>query len=238
MLNVIQFHSLLFFLSIIVSIIVIIICINRTESTTNDFFEKLEKYHNNLKQLPVKNNLDVPIYYINLDKDKDRNMFLINMFQELHITNYVRISGIHYKNIMEDGKIKNENIIFQNINDYMIDGILGCTLSHLKAIKTSYNNNDDIALILEDDASLYLTSFLKKSIKEMSYNFPQDWEICILGHNKGVYYNNSNVNNVIKKNLSKHIHGTYSYLINKNGMKKIIENYFPNETIEIKKNNA
>ena len=50
----------------------------------------------------MKKNIDIPIYYINLDQDV---------------------------NLLEDRK---KNIIFSNIKNFNIDYLLGCTLSHFK----------------------------------------------------------------------------------------------------------
>ena len=87
-----------------------------------------------------------------------------------------------------------------------------CFLSHLKAIKTAYENGDDFALIGEDDLLIdvdkvetYFDNFvIDKNI---------DWDILKYEskHEKQTIINHSYLN-----------WGTQLYLINRNGMKTVL----------------
>lgn len=108
----------------------------------------------------------LPIYYINLDRSKDRRELMEAMFRKLQLANTTRISAYDVNRVrksMEEGLIRIENDVVlvepgnevawarrsQNRYDYK-EG--ACTLSHLEAIRQSYSNGDPYMLILEDDA--------------------------------------------------------------------------------------
>ena len=67
-------------------------------------------------------------YYINLDNRTDRNTHMIRQFDTFNIKNYTRISAIK------------ENF-----------GAIGCSKSHIIALKKFIDSGDDICFILEDD---------------------------------------------------------------------------------------
>lgn len=105
-------------------------------------------------------------------------------------------------------------------------GEIACTLSHLKAIKTSYDNNDSMCIIMEDDVCFELCKYWTKPLKQVVKVAPKDWEILQL--------NTSNANELWKFYETKAkpylkwnelYYGTVCYLINRNGMNKIIDKY-------------
>ena len=111
---------------------------------------------------------------------------------------------------------------------------IGCTMSHLIAIKTAYQNGDEMAMICEDDI-LFDTCTLIKPIREMIHDAPIDWEILQLSAfvPKDVYDKSKKHPNIdyIRNDGKKQFWSTACYLINRNGMEKIlrmtsIENFF------------
>ena len=90
--------------------------------------------------------LNIPIYYINLEKSTERND---NMIAQLKNYNYTRFPAID-----------TNHIIFKKYNDldkskYIYDSRkLACLLSHLYAIKKAYDNNLKNIIIFEDDVDL------------------------------------------------------------------------------------
>ena len=101
----------------------------------------------------------IPIYWINLNRSIDRKRKMEQQLKEYDINNHVRVEGI-------DGK----ELDFEKYRDKCMNRTeyeLGCTLSHLKAIKSAYNNGDEYALIFEDDCSFEFVKYQKYSIDEL-----------------------------------------------------------------------
>jgi GR25 family glycosyltransferase involved in LPS biosynthesis len=99
-----------------------------------------------------------------------------------------------------------------------------CLLSHLNAIKKFNESNYDIALILEDDCTLELKQYWKKTVREIMKNAPNDWEVIMLNYiilsdNEHPFINWNNSPDYIDTHTS----GCLSYLINKKGSNKIIK---------------
>jgi len=90
-----------------------------------------------------------PIYYLNLDGQPERREYMENQFKEWEIENYTRISAY-------DGREDDlSDIIKGRYPDAMSSGEVGCTTSHLKAIKYWLENSDaPCAIFMEDDCDL------------------------------------------------------------------------------------
>ena len=160
---------------------------------------------------------NIPIYWINLDRSPERKVLMENQFKEYNITNHQRIQGI-------DGK----NVDFTEYKDKCADITvyeLACTLSHLKAIQTSYNNNDEYALIFEDDCSFEYLKYQKYSIQELvniMNNDHKDWNILQLCTSGRIDQNKRMRDNpklIEKKNKN----CTTAYLITRKGMKNLLD---------------
>jgi len=116
-----------------------------------------------------------PIYYVNLDDQTDRKKYVEDHFKYWGIENYTRISGY-------DGREDDlSDIIKGRYPERMTSGEVGCTTSHLKAIKHWYDTSDSqYALIMEDDIDLELVKFWNFSWNEMMANLPYDWDVVQL----------------------------------------------------------
>ncbi len=95
-----------------------------------------------------------PIYYLNLDGQPERREFMENQFKYWEIENYERISAY-------DGREDDlSDIIKGTYPPMMSSGEIGCTTSHLKALKHYLETSDSpYAIIMEDDCSLDLVGF-------------------------------------------------------------------------------
>lgn len=149
-----------------------------------------------------------PIYYINLDRSKDRRKYMENIFTKYLIKDVTRIEAI-------DGKRK-MNCKVIRYNAYT-NSQLACTLSHIKAIKTAYENNNEIAVIMEDDVGFRPIDY---TLDDIIKNAPKNWEyinLCPLNPLLSIspYYF------VSDRSLSGL--GTSTYIINRKGMKKILD---------------
>jgi len=101
------------------------------------------------------------IYYINLDRRKDR---LLSIQQQLSLYNIqaTRISGIE----------------LSSNNHQINNGQLGCLLSHLYIIGDAINNQYHRILILEDD-TIFKDNFLELFSRLVGY-LPDQWDMLYL----------------------------------------------------------
>ena len=118
-----------------------------------------------------------PIYYLNLDGQPERRKYLEDHFDYWGIRpdNYTRVSGYDGRNDDLSGILKGR------YPENMTSGEVGCTTSHLKAIKHWYDTSDSpYALIMEDDIDLSLAKCWNFSWNEFMANLPYDWDVIQL----------------------------------------------------------
>jgi len=113
-----------------------------------------------------------PIYCINLDGQPDRWQYMEDQFKYWEIENYTRISAY-------DGREDDlSDIISGKYPDMMSSGEIGCTTSHLKAIKHWYENSDSpYAIIMEDDCNLDLIKYWNFGWNDFYSRIPYDWDV-------------------------------------------------------------
>ena len=116
-----------------------------------------------------------PVYYINLDEQIDRRHHVEDHFKYWGITNYTRISAY-------DGRNDDlSDIIKGRYPEQMTSKEVGCTTSHLKAIKHWYDTSDSAyAIIMEDDIDLDVVRCWSFSWTEFMANLPYDWDVVQL----------------------------------------------------------
>jgi len=113
-----------------------------------------------------------PIYYINLDGEPERRIYMEAQLKYWEIDNYTRISAY-------DGREDDlGDILKGRYPDNMSGGEIGCTTSHLKAIKHWYETSDSpYAIIMEDDCSLDLVRFWNFTWRDFYSKIPYDWDV-------------------------------------------------------------
>jgi GR25 family glycosyltransferase involved in LPS biosynthesis len=159
---------------------------------------------------------DAPIYYINLNRAEGRKNKLEKLFQINDITNFKRIEAIDGNDLDLNYYEQNYILPKRKLNIYEI----ACTFSHLKAIKTAFDDNVEYALIIEDDCNFdyikYKTLPLQKLI-----NYAPDWECIQLSmiNSKKNFEIVSNSSNILVKLDDA---GATAYLINRRGMEKVL----------------
>lgn len=116
-----------------------------------------------------------PIYYLNLDGQPERKEYMEEQFKYWEIENYERISAY-------DGRDDDlSDIIKGRYPDTMTSGEIGCTTSHLKAIKHWYDTSDSsYAVIMEDDVDLQLVRFWDFTWVDFAAKIPYDWDVIQL----------------------------------------------------------
>lgn len=118
------------------------------------------------------------IYVINLDKDKEKLKTIKNKLTKVTNKSFTRISAIYGKDVDSETK---KNITNTFCNYFCTDTMIGCSLSHMKTWKKIVENNDDYALILEDDATFEkdFNTKLTNVITELNEKDP-NWDILYL----------------------------------------------------------
>ena len=113
-----------------------------------------------------------PIYYINLDGEPQRKVYMEAQFKYWEIENYERISAY-------DGREDDlSDIIKGRYPEDMTSGEIGCTTSHLKAIKHWYETSDSpVALIMEDDVNFDTVKSWSFTWKDFYARIPYDWDV-------------------------------------------------------------
>lgn len=116
-----------------------------------------------------------PIYYLNLDGQPERKKYMEDQFKYWEIENYTRISAY-------DGRNDDlSDIIKGKYPDNMTSGEIGCTTSHLNAIRHWVETSDSpYAIFMEDDVDFQTVKYWNFSWKEFCSNLPYDWDVVQL----------------------------------------------------------
>ena len=113
-----------------------------------------------------------PIYCINLDGQPERWEYMETQFKHWELENYERISAY-------DGREDDLSSIIQGrYPEMMSSGEIGCTTSHLKAMKHFLDTSDaPYAVMMEDDCDLELVKFWNFTWADLYAHFPYDWDV-------------------------------------------------------------
>ena len=141
------------------------------------------------------------------------------------------VNGNKYEHVYYDSMFHG---FFKHI---MFNGAKGCSLSHQLLCEKLYNDEVEVALILEDDAYPFENIELNQEIEKVLGEVPEDWDIIRL-HCDSWCKNNSNT---VKNNDT----STAAYLISRRGITKCknstikfsVDNQQNNEMIVYKSKN-
>lgn len=190
--------------------------------------EKIKLY-NSLSEKKCK--IEYPIFYINMDKHANRKKHMEEQLKNIS-TNFQRIKGFNGYKITNKKEGEVEGIKFKNYYPKLSKSEIGCTISHILAIKKAYKMGANIAMICEDDI-MFDTCSLAPSLSEIVKNAPDDWELmqlCVYGTMDGslakTYKNIPQLPTVsyVKRN-SPHVQfwSLGCYLINRKGMEAVLK---------------
>ena len=114
-----------------------------------------------------------PVYYLNLDEQPERKIYMEAQFKYWEIENHTRIAGY-------DGRTDDVcQFLKGRAPDNMSENEIGCCMSHLKAIKHFYEKTEDpYALIFEDDVVLEMAKYWNFTWSDFASRLPVDWD-CI-----------------------------------------------------------
>ena len=117
-----------------------------------------------------------PIYCINLDGEPHRWESMENMLKYWEIKDYTRISAY-------DGREDDlSDILKGRYPDMMSSSEVGCTTSHLKALKEFLKTDSPCALIMEDDCDISTASYWGFNWKDFYAKIPYDYDVIQLAN--------------------------------------------------------
>ena len=171
--------------------------------------------------------LGYEIYYINLKRQLERNRNFSN-----HYKNITRIDAYDGQKLEE----YNDIIIDEKLKNKLKYSEIACSLSHIKAIITAYDNNKEEILIMEDDIFCNYNSLWQESLKEIITNRPK-FCTCLQLHvcHPGAVYKLINSDKKYNRTEDNYF-SCGCYYINRLGMKIIKTVYLNNNKIELNSN--
>lgn len=145
-------------------------------------------------------------YWINLDKAVTRRNNIEKLFNKYNI-NHVRIPAV------QGGPLEKDKAI-------------ACTTSHVKAIKTFFDTNDEVGIICEDDITMEYKQYWRNNLSTVIKDAPKDWEIIQLSVTTSSYAQYKLIFSNPKVYIPYHLRvsSTLIYLINRKGASKIVQN--------------
>lgn len=170
------------------------------------------------------------LYCISLKDRDDRRRYIKKHLSKLNIEYIDAVDTRNdkykqYKHEVSDRAWKSlDELLKTKIRKYhhsLTPGAIGCYLSHLKIYKKMIEQNDELAVIFEDDITVEKNDYDKKLGKILK-NYPKRYDILMLGY--------SNLSNHIDRgkyfelDINGRFHGTHSYIITKKGAMKILQN--------------
>ena len=239
-----------------ISILIYLLCVLLVLFICLYFIKQSEygsQYYNNAPRLYLENFINhtngdqdtsINIFYINLDKSIDRKDKMESQLK-LYFPQFTRISAINggeldplYKNKLVNNISYDLSEFERTITRGKPSSVIGCLLSHIKAILKIHNMSLQYALIMEDDMDLKYVSQWNTNISRIINNAPSDWEIIKLFTNntekikqdiklfeQGIKYRELDQNDLINE------WSTGCYIINKKGINKIIEDVKNNNKV-------
>lgn len=160
------------------------------------------------------------IHCVNLPRSVERKNRVSLEFQKMDILE--RVTWVW-------AKAPSQDFVTRNIRK---PGIIGCVLSHMKAITLALEKNARNCLILEDDVIFEEDS--KERLEQGLKQLPEDWTI--------LYFGGSPQENMTgyssQLSYSERMHGTIGYALNRKSMYSVLNKYFDELTLEFPRNCA
>lgn len=188
-----------------------------------------------IKKYDIIKNKRRNIYVINLDRDIERYDKIKKQSKMFKLNRISAVDGkkINIDDLKKDGTIKmnNESFIFSKDGDRdVLNGSIGCSLSHINLWKKMKKSRDNEIIIFEDDS--IITNNTHNEIDRCLENIKQidkDWDIIFLGGSR-IY--GERMGNFIKaKYVGSWMNcGLFAYIINKKSIDKLLKTVLPINT--------
>jgi glycosyl transferase, family 25 len=164
-------------------------------------------------------------YVINLEHATDRWNHVRNNLEKLQVP-YERIEGVYGKNITQPIEGYNERKYHVHNGKVTNPGEIGCYFSHIKALKTFLQTDDEYALILEDDVTL--PDNIKTIIAD-SLEYNNQWDLLRLTSSRDGEYlklGELSTGHQISYN-TRVLKNTGAYFINRYAAQQCVDNMLP-----------
>lgn len=158
--------------------------------------------------------LSIPTFIINMERNIDRKKSMIEKIKDSGLNNFNFVKAIDGKTDLCNHNFKVKDNININI------GEIGCFLSHLNIWKYIIDNNIEYALILEDDTIFNTTFNFYMNYIMKNIHLYKSYDLIKINNFRNI--NNKICLDDIMLTID-HIYNASSYIISKNGAKKIIE---------------
>lgn len=172
-------------------------------------------------------NWSVPIYIINLERNKERRTFALQKLDSLGLDGEI-FPAVDGKTLnraeLEETKVYSDSLSHEKFSRSLTAGEIGCTLSHLRLYQKMIDENISTAIILEDDAML--VDGAKEKLRELIEKLPDDWDLVQLIYECTDY---EIVVPGVVRFLSKRCMPVASagYLLRKSGAQKMLQAGYP-----------
>ena len=113
-----------------------------------------------------------PIYCLNLDGQPERWEYMQSQFKYWNIED--KVTRISAYDCREDDL---SDIIKGRYPTMMASGEVGCTTSHLKAMKEFLKTDEPYAIMMEDDCDLDLVKYWNFTWDDFFAHIPYDWDV-------------------------------------------------------------
>eukprot|EP01071_Lankesteria_metandrocarpae_P011419 Lankesteria_metandrocarpae@DN5443_c1_g3_i2.p1 len=184
---------------------------------------------------------DIPMYYINLDRNRARRAYMEEAFS--CAGNLTRVpatdgkKGQLDKYVNTGGLSKNNN--WRQFTDAVSATVaeVALTSSHLRAIQTAYANNDQAAIIFEDDAGVQLVPLWEDTPDELllvaNEKFVNTWEVMFLHfsfsdrrfYDRYVHNSRAKPSEVVTGDKMGLTYGFVAYMVSRKGMQRVIKTW-------------
>ena len=171
--------------------------------------------------------MTVKTYIINLKRSTDRKRYITQEVSNYTFMDIEWMDAIDGKQLsqMEISSSFNTEKFVSHYHRLPAKGEIGCTLSHRKCYRQLLDSNAPYALILEDDVSFICPENTEYVIKEGVRLLEEGRADIILFVSKVWLYNLPHkINSKYSAYPIYNAYGTYAYLINRKGAKRMLKN--------------
>ena len=194
----------------------------------SNFFNDNDGLYVKIK-LECKDQIDIPIKIINLEKREDRKKYMVKLMTDIG----VNTNGYEFVNGIEGLNLKSSKQIYKMFegNDFAYRrGIVGCALTHYQIwLDLLSDTEEEGYLILEDDCRLD-KDFVKK-VEELEKDLKSE-EVVFFGYHyfnsemeknnlKEKYLNSTSNSKIYPLNKDLSVSAAFAYYISKTGARKM-----------------